>query len=179
MHDWNAVITFHQKAIREAFDFFQNHGHVAKTDYYNVLVMRAEDPPVLLETLHEHVLHEPESLAFLSRFITVDETFSFQSPREFEDKAQAAAWSWCEGLKGKGFHVRMHRRGFKGKLSSTGVERLLNNSLLEKLEAMGEPGHISFEDPDAILALETVGQRGGMSLWKREALRKYPFLHLD
>jgi tRNA(Ser,Leu) C12 N-acetylase TAN1 len=41
------------------------------------------------------------------------------------------------------------------------------------------PASIDFQDPDAILAVETVGQRGGLSLWTREQLRTYPFLGLD
>ena len=34
-------------------------------------------------------------------------------------------------------------------------------------------------DPDAILAVETIGTEGGMSLWTREDLTAYPFLGLD
>jgi hypothetical protein len=44
---------------------------------------------------------------------------------------------------------------------------------------MGNPGRITFADPDAILALETVDCRAGLSLWSREDLQRYPFLHLD
>jgi tRNA(Ser,Leu) C12 N-acetylase TAN1 len=47
------------------------------------------------------------------------------------------------------------------------------------LEMAGAEGEITFEDPDAILALETVGTRAGLSLWTREDLQRYPLLHLD
>jgi tRNA(Ser,Leu) C12 N-acetylase TAN1 len=47
------------------------------------------------------------------------------------------------------------------------------------LAAAGTPGSISFDDPDAIVAIESVGQRAGVSLWTREDLRRYPFLRLD
>ena len=33
-----------------------------------------------------------------------------------------------------------------------------------------------FEDPDCVLLIETVGQRGGLALWTREELKRYPFL---
>jgi tRNA(Ser,Leu) C12 N-acetylase TAN1 len=38
---------------------------------------------------------------------------------------------------------------------------------------------VSFADPDYILALETVGQRAGLSLWDRVQRARYPFLGLD
>ena len=43
----------------------------------------------------------------------------------------------------------------------------------------GTIGKISFEDPDAVVSLETVGPRVGLSLWTREELERYPLLHLD
>jgi hypothetical protein len=43
----------------------------------------------------------------------------------------------------------------------------------------GKPGRITFEDPDAIIAVETVAQWAGLSLWKREDLKQYPFIRLN
>jgi hypothetical protein len=51
--------------------------------------------------------------------------------------------------------------------------------LLAALEAAGTPGRITFDDPDAILAVETVGRRAGPSLETREDLATYPFLGLN
>ena len=79
-------------------------------------------------------------------------------------------------LKGKSFHVRLHRRGFKGTLSTPKEERFLDEALLDALEAEGAPGHIAFTDPDAILQIETIDGRAGLSLWQREDLQRYPFL---
>jgi hypothetical protein len=58
----------------------------------------------------------------------------------------------------------MHRRGFKGRLSSVEEERFLDNILLKALEKAGSRGRISFEKPDTFIALETVGPRAGLSL---------------
>jgi tRNA(Ser,Leu) C12 N-acetylase TAN1 len=44
---------------------------------------------------------------------------------------------------------------------------------------VGTPARVTFEDPDFIVAVETVGQRAGMSLWSREELQRYPFVRLD
>jgi hypothetical protein len=73
----------------------------------------------------------------------------------------------------------MHRRGFKGRLSSPDEERFLDEVLLVALDEAGVPGRISFEAPDAIIAIETVGKRAGMSFWRRADLENYPFLGLD
>jgi tRNA(Ser,Leu) C12 N-acetylase TAN1 len=83
-----------------------------------------------------------------------------------------------ERLKGKSFHVRMHRRGFKGKISTVEEERMLNEVILKALEDLGMPGRLNFDDPDAIVAVETLGQHAGFSLWTREDLKQYPFLRL-
>jgi tRNA(Ser,Leu) C12 N-acetylase TAN1 len=37
---------------------------------------------------------------------------------------------------------------------------------------------VSFDNPDAIIAVETIGNQAGMSLWFREDLQRYPFLHI-
>ena len=42
-------------------------------------------------------------------------------------------------LAGKNFHVRMHRRGFKGRISSHDEERFLDTILLEELGKIGNP----------------------------------------
>jgi len=71
------------------------------------------------------------------------------------------------------FLVRLHRHGFKGRLSTPKEERFLDEALLDALDALGRPG---FADPDAILQIETIDGRAGVSLWRREDLRRYPFL---
>ena len=115
----------------------------------------------------------------LARVMPVTRIFTFQSPLEFEAKARQAVHEWVPLLGGKGFHVRMHRRGFKGKLSSMDEERFLDGYLLESLEQSGMPGRITFDDPDLVITLETLGPQAGLSLWTREELRRYPLLHLD
>jgi hypothetical protein len=72
----------------------------------------------------------------------------------------------------------LHRRGFKGGLSTPKEERFLDEALLDALEKQGTPGRIDFEDPDAVIQIETVDGRAGMSLWTRDDLRRCGFLGL-
>jgi hypothetical protein len=56
---------------------------------------------------------------------------------------------------------------------------MLDDVILGQLEKVGTPGRISFDRPDAIVAVETLGTEGGLSLWTRAELDAYPFLGLD
>lgn len=179
MHDWNVVITVHEEGYNEARKQLERLGRVDRTDYFNVLLMRVEDARNFLELLRAEAQLEPGRFRSLARVMPVIQCFEFQNPAEFENKARQAVCAWLPSLQGKSFHLRMHRRGFKGKLSSMEEERFLDTYLLEALDLAGSKGRISFDDPDAIIALETLGTRAGLSLWTREELRRYPLLHLD
>ncbi|HJV37061.1 THUMP domain-containing protein [Geomonas sp.] len=179
MQDWNVVITVHDDAYNKAKNLLEHYGTVAKTDFFNILVMRVADPRRFLDELREEGERDPQYLSPLARVLPVYQTFTFQTPPEFEDKARQAVLSWIPTLSSKSFHVRMHRRGFKGKLSGMEEEKFLDSYLLEALELAGGKGRITFDRPDAIIAVETIGPRAGLSLWTREELERYPLLHLD
>lgn len=179
MHDWNVVVTIHSEELTEVRKLLRPHGAMDWTDYYNVLVMKVANRDAFLSSLAASVDAEPGLLNFLSRAVPAEHTFDFITVEDFEAKARDCALCWVARLAGKSFHVRMHRRGFKSKLPSPREEKFLDDALLDALEETGRPGRISFDDPDAIIALETVGNRAGISLWTREDLRRYPFLGLD
>ena len=179
MFHWNVVVNLHEHGFKRAFKLLQGLGAVYTTEFGNVLVMEVSNIPRFLETLKVWVAEDSNLLQILARVVPVTATFSFQSPEEFETKAKEAVLPWVENLAGQNFHVRMHRRGFKGRISSHDEERFLDKILLEELDKMGNPGQITFADPDAIIVVETVGQQAGLSCWNREDLQRYPWLKLD
>lgn len=179
MRDWNVVITVNDDGYNKARVLLEQFGPVSRTDYFNILLMQVSDPQQFLDQLRGEAERDPRSVAPLARVMPVFLTFDFQTPSEFEDRARQAVSAWLPTLGGKSFHVRMHRRGFKGKISGMEEEKFLDTYLLEELEKGGAEGRITFDDPDAIIALETLGTRAGLSLWTREHLRRYPLLHLD
>ncbi len=179
MQDWNVVISLQERAFTRAFQLLGPLGVVSRTDFFNVLVMRVDDVRQFLEALRQRFVEDPEVRTILARVVPVTQTFSFQNVEEFEQQAQEVALRFVPALAGKSFHVRMHRRGFKGRLSSKEEEKRLAEALLEALEKAGTPGRIRFEEPEAILVVETVGGQAGMALWTQEDLRRYPFLRLD
>lgn len=58
-------------------------------------------------------------------------------------------------------------------------ERLFDTLLLEELEKSGKPGKISFDDPDAVIAIETLGTWAGLALFTREEKERYPFIRVE
>ncbi len=179
MQDWNAVVSVPERGYRRALDVFGDFGEVRRTEFFNILLLRAEDPAGMLETLRARVLERPDSLSFLARLIPVTRTFIFHAAEEFETRAIEIVLQWVPVLAGKSFHVRIHRRGFKGRITSPDEERLLNTRLLEALDAAGTPGRITFNDPDAVIAIETAGTWAGLSIWSREDLERYPFIRIS
>jgi tRNA(Ser,Leu) C12 N-acetylase TAN1 len=174
--DWNVVATVRGRNFRRARDLLEKLGRVGETGYYNVLVMRVDDVEALLEQLDAL---GPDALASVGHVRPARRTFGFQTPEEFEARARRVALDWVAKLASSSFHVRLHRRGFKGRIASPEEERFLDEVLLEALEQRGTPGRIRFEDPDAIVAVDTVDNRAGMALWTRAELRRFRFLGLD
>ncbi|MEJ2343977.1 MAG: THUMP domain-containing protein [Gammaproteobacteria bacterium] len=177
--DWNVVATVQEHRFRRAWEFLQAYGAVARTDYFNVITLRVAETGEFLERLRRDLTADAAAAAALARVVPVTTAFGFQTPEEFEAAARRAVTPWLSELAGCTFHVRMHRRGFKGRLSSQDEERFLDRYVIEGLLRRGADASVSFDDPDIIIAVETVGQRGGVSRWAREPRRRYPFLGLD
>jgi tRNA(Ser,Leu) C12 N-acetylase TAN1 len=133
----------------------------------------------VLAELARRAIEEPGLLDCFARVMLADVAFEFTSAQEFEDKARESVLRWAPALAGKSFHVRLRRRGFKGRLNTPREERLLDDVLLAALAAAETPAEISFDDPDAVIDVETVGNRAAMSLLTREDLRANPFLRAD
>jgi tRNA(Ser,Leu) C12 N-acetylase TAN1 len=179
MSEWNVVVSVYDRGYKHARQILEEFGPVSRTDFYNVLTVQVADVPGMLEKLKERLVTDEKARISLARIVPVSAGFTFQSPEEFEAKAKETVLPWVPELAGKGVHVRMHRRGFKGRLSSQDEERFLDGFLLDKLEQAGTPGRITFEDPDAIVVIETISQRAGLALFTREDLRNYPSLKAD
>jgi tRNA(Ser,Leu) C12 N-acetylase TAN1 len=174
--DWNVIVTLPEATFREARKFLRRWGEVHRTGYFHVLTLTVDDIKGFLEEVVKAIEEKPGTFNILSHIIPAQRTFSFTSAEEFEAKARDIAILWAPMLAGKSFHVRLHRRGFKGMLSTPKEERFLDETLLDALETLGAPGHITFTDPDVILQIETIDGRAGVSLWQRDDLHRYPCL---
>lgn len=179
MRDWNVVITVMEHEYRAARASLEAFGPVSRTEFYNVLVMNVGDTTRFTEELAQAAAADPGIFKAIHRVVPATVVFNFQSAEEFEQQASEAVAPWVPLLAGRRFHVRMHRRGFKGRISSEYEEKFLDHHVHERLAGTGEQAEVDFEDPDYIIAVEMVAQRAGLSIWAREALHRYPFLGLD
>jgi tRNA(Ser,Leu) C12 N-acetylase TAN1 len=178
--DWNVVVTVDRDFERAEAEL-EALGPVARTEYYNVLVMEVEDADAFLEELEDLGRLMPDFLEdCLARVEPAQRVFRFQSGEEFREKAGRAVRELAPRLAGRSFHVRMHRRGFGDELSSGEEERELAGVVYDTLEEEGlaEPS-VTFDDPDAVLSVETVSNRAGISVWTREDLSRRPILDPD
>jgi tRNA(Ser,Leu) C12 N-acetylase TAN1 len=179
MRDWNVLATMREHHFAQGLRLLRPYGAVEKTNYFDVVVLRVDDPREFLQRIHEELMERPWVADVLGRIAPCFATFGFQTPLEFEARARELIPQLLTALAGKTFHVRMHRRGFKGRMHSAAEERFLDQELLTALDRMGAPGQITFDDPDAIVALDTVDTRAGIGVWTREEQARYPLLHLD
>jgi tRNA(Ser,Leu) C12 N-acetylase TAN1 len=179
MYDWNVIVTVRDGGYDRARESLSAVGRVGHTDFYNVLVMKTADVPSFLEAVQKLFAEEAGLTGDVSRVVPLTDTFEFATVAQFEEEARRIAMQWLARLAGRSFHVRVHRRGLKEEISTLEEERRLSRALLEALEQAGTPGTVTFEDPDAIVDIETLETRAGMALWTREDLARYPFLHIE
>lgn len=179
IRDWNVLVSAQEHRFEQALRALDAFGLASSTDFYDVIALRVDDIPEFLRRVRKAYETEPQFSALFGRFAPATRRFNFQNPGEFETKAVETSREWLDALHGKRFHVRMHRRGFKGRLDSQKEEQFLDRFLRQSLEQVDVLADISFDDPDFIIDVETLGQEAGMALWSREQLREYPFLKVD
>lgn len=176
MKDWNVVVTVPEHTYNKSRAFLRRLGDVDATGFYNVLIMDVPDVAWLLDKVAERIGANPATGEMISHLAPAQQAFDFHSPEEFEEQVTRAVETWLPKLAGRSFHVRMHRRGFKGRLDSRHEERRLGAHLVDELNKRGTPATVKFEDADVVIAVETVHHRAGVSLWTREDLQRFPFL---
>ncbi|MCK6451971.1 MAG: hypothetical protein L6R19_14120 [Alphaproteobacteria bacterium] len=174
--DWNVVVTLPERTFREACRLLGKWGRVRRTHYYNVLAMTVADTSEFQAQFEAAVGREPGIMNLVSHVVPAQATFDFATAAEFEAQSSLLLPRWVPQLAGRRFHVRLHRRGFKGRLSTPVEERFLDDAILGALERAGTPGRIGFDDFDAVLQIETIDGRAGASLWTRDQLERCPFL---
>lgn len=174
--DWNVTVTLAEPTFSIARNMLASWGRLRRTGFFNVAVMKVADTAAFVREFAAAVEETPGILNAMSHVVPFEHVFSFKDASEFEAKLRDIILFYVPQLAGRSFHVRLRRRGLKGIISTPGEERFLDDILLEALAAAGTPGHISFEDPDYVLLIETVGEGGGVSFWTGEDLKRYTFL---
>jgi tRNA(Ser,Leu) C12 N-acetylase TAN1 len=176
MRLWNVILTINQWHFRAAFRLLRPLGAVGRTRFYNVLTMHVDDLEATLEALKQLTESDERAAETICRVAPVTDVFGFTSDESFVAGACEVLARWLPQLAGRTFHVRVHRRGGPLEITSYAAERLLGGYVWQELQRANTPARVSFDDPDAIVNVETVEDRAGLALWTREQLARYPFL---
>jgi tRNA(Ser,Leu) C12 N-acetylase TAN1 len=178
--DWNVVVSIYQDGFPRARRALAKLGDVRPTGYYNVLMMSADDDPLELVSAVEQLTEEKPALYdAIARVAPAMQQFEFHSAGEFKERTKSIVLGWAPGLGGKSFHVRLHLRGAGHDLHSTDMEKFLDDALVEATALTGTRARISFANPDAVIVIDTIGDRGGASIWTREELAQHRLLRPD
>ena len=179
MKDWNAVISIYQDGFRCALRSLREFGRIDRSPYHNVLVMRVEDPVALLEAIERRTETSTALYDAISRVAPAQRGFDFHSAQELDEQATSIFVEWLPRLAGQSFHVRFHRRGPHPDLKTPEVERRLDDAVLDASSRAGTPATLSFTDPDAVIAIDTIDDRAGVALWTRQDLARHRLLRPD
>lgn len=179
MKDWNVIITIFQDGYRRAIRALHKLGPIERSSYHNVLLMSVADPVALLEVIERQTEMDPTLYDAISRVAPAKRSFEFHLSEDFLAKAKETVMEWLPHLAGRSFHVRPHRRGSRQSLRSPDAERSLGEALLDALKEAGTPGTLSFSDPDAVIAIDTVDDHAGISIWTREDRIRHRLLRPD
>jgi tRNA(Ser,Leu) C12 N-acetylase TAN1 len=179
MKDWNVIVTIYQQGFRRALCALGDVGPTERGPYHNVLVMRVDDPLATLEAIERLTDERPALYDAIARVAPAMQTFEFQSAEDFGEAAKSALLGWLTNLKGRSFHVRLHRRGSKLDLHRPEIERLFDDHIMAATGEAGEPARISFTDPDAVIVIDTIDDRAGIAMWTRDDLARHRLLRPD
>lgn len=180
MWTFNVVVTLASHGrFRQLLQELAPHGEFRRTEFLGVVIGRVENPAVFLEVVREKRQQQLSAFQDLGRAVPLDRVFVFHL-EEFTEKAKAAVLPYADELAGKRYYVRLERRGLKGQIVSPEVERELDAFIEQALATGGrEPARIDFEHPDAVVVVETIGDRCGVGLLTRELLDRYDFVRVD
>jgi tRNA(Ser,Leu) C12 N-acetylase TAN1 len=179
LRDWNVVVSVYQEGFRRVLKALRQLAPTERSDYYNVLVMKADDPVAVLTAIEEKTEESTALYDAISRVAPAARCFEFHSAGEFVEKAEQIIAEWSARLAGRAFHVRLHRRGAKYDLGTQDAERLFDDIVLDGTAKAGTPAKVSFSDPDAVIAIDTIDDRAGLALWTREDLARHRLLRPD
>jgi tRNA(Ser,Leu) C12 N-acetylase TAN1 len=177
--DWNVIVTICQQGFRRAVSALQRIGPTDRTPYYNVLVMKVDEPMVALEAIERMTEERPSLYDAIARVAPAGLTFEFQSAEHFRDCANSFLLGVVPRLVGHSFHVRLHRRGPMRDLRTPEAERLFDNFVLTATTESGNPARITFAEPDAVIVIDTVDDRAGIAMWTHEDLARHRLLRPD
>jgi hypothetical protein len=143
--------------------------------YRNIAVGMVDDPLAFVDQVGEALGTQRALKLSLARLIPIETTLPFD-PNDPIAALGPAVLPFVDRLAGGPFFVRVERRGNKGTVHSAVLERELGTHVWEALAARGHTPKVSFVDAEAVLAVEILGDRAGLSVVPRALAQRHPFV---
>lgn len=177
MADWNVLATSVEGRRDALLLSLRRLGRFRPGGYRNVVIGLVEDPDVFLGQVRDALAENGLLPTALAKIVPIEITTPIDAETAVDTLASAAE-PFLERLGGGSFFVRLERRGLKGRLHSPTVEREIGDRVWRALAARGHTPRVDFADPDAVLVIETVGDRAGLALVSRALRQAFPFVKL-
>ncbi len=145
--------------------------------YRNVVKAQVDDPRAFLGRVREALATDRLLPTSLAKLVPLDVQIRFEAATA-ADSFAAAAEPLLDRLGAGSFFVRLERRGLKGRLHSPTLEREVADRVWRALEARGRTPRVDFRDPDAVLAIETLGDEAGLVVLDRALRIEFPFVKI-
>ncbi len=176
---WNLLVTVRAGGAKAARALIGRIGALRPSPFPDdVVLAHVDDVFEALDMLQGAMVDDPLGRAAIVRVRPAQHTLACHDLAELERVTGDLVGDWRDELAGATFHVRCHHRGGGDDIDASEVEAFLGEAVLRELEVGGTPGSIDFDDPDAVIDVETLGGEAAISLWTRDDLRAYPFLRI-
>jgi tRNA(Ser,Leu) C12 N-acetylase TAN1 len=176
---WNIVLTLRPApgAVHELLDGLRAFGEFRITPFHYVCTGWVNDTTTFLDALLEAQQAGRHWTRHIARVVPLDSTFEFV-PESLKGKLQSAVQHIAERIEGGTCFVRVERRGLAESLDSPELELTLAEGLFAAVEARGKAVRTAFDDPDYIVAVETLDTQCGIALITRYMRERYPFVRV-
>lgn len=175
--DWNLVVTAREGAQRDLVRALAPLVRLRRTPFRNVRLGKVEDVAGFLTAVMEQRERQPFLDNWLARVLPVEHTFRVE-PAGLLAELQRRAEPLLDRVRGRSFHVRVERRGHKGVIHTHETEQALGSWLFDTLVARGGSPVVEFGNPEVVVAVELVGEVGGIGLVSRAQRERFPFVRL-
>jgi len=177
MADWNVLATSLEGRRDALLLGLRKLGRFRPGGYRNVVIGMVEDRDEFLVRVRDALASDALLSTALAKVVPLEITTLIDADTAVDTLATAAE-PFLDRLAGGSFFVRLERRGLKGRLHSPTVEREVGDRVWRALAARGHTPRVDFADPDAVLVIETIGDRAGLALITRELRREYPIVNI-
>jgi tRNA(Ser,Leu) C12 N-acetylase TAN1 len=170
---WNVIVTARTGYRRKLRRGLGPLLRLRRSAYPNVLTGLHEDPQAFLDSLDKLLTEKPYLATPISRFMTVERAFPVDPPG-FAEQLEVEIEPFLERLANKTFHVRLERRGHKGRIHSKDCEISLGGHIYERFVSQGLRPSVKFADPDIVVVVEIIDDPAGKRHQKRDDRRRDP-----